>query len=167
MSDFKQMEQEVAANTGVDPDEYSGRVVVLARWRGLLHRVEKIAEPAAATHYRMDRMTSEASVEVRRLLSAQLTGHAVSTAPVPDPLPRLWDTLMSELYRYLAQTRTRLVLSPPGIGLARTRWRADTRPDEFEAPAYDSNPPVGVGSTMRVAIENLVRAFEGREPIDG
>lgn len=136
-------------------------------WRGqqlsAQQTFDSIAFPNGPSHYQMDRAVWDVTVRVRRELAK---------AKYPDadfdrqrPLRNEYEAFCA-IRNYLAvNVNRRFVLVPPGQG-GFDRWRAyfKGRSDIWE---IEANPPVGVGSTDYMAIENLLRFTENREPLDG
>lgn len=143
------------------PEPSDPRVVVRATWQGLIHTCEKVVPAALATHHAVDKAVWDATVEVRRALVQQRYPgiDLVSTSRVGL---RNEFELMGAIRSYLVQNpERRFELIPPGRGWS--YWSAwFTRAPK---PDIDLHPPTGIGSTDQVAMENLLRFTEGKEPI--
>lgn len=150
------------------PDEPTARVVVQATWQGLIHKCEKVVSPELAVHHVMDRAVWNATVEVRRLLAKQRYPNLALDSRVAF---RNEFEAMGAIRNHCVRTGDRFELVPPSPHVT-DKWRAyfkktRTPLDTLDPFWLEHNPAVGVGSTEYVAIENLLRFTEGREPIDG
>lgn len=151
---------------GPSLDDPTARVVVQATWQGLIHKCEKVIQPVLAKHPVMDKAVWDATIVVRRALAKQR---------YPDPSFE-YSELRNEfeafgaIRSHCATTLDRFELVPPSSHTT-DKWRAYFKKTRTPLDALDPfwierNPIVGVGSTDYVAIENLLRFTEGREPID-
>jgi hypothetical protein len=147
------------------PDE-TARVVVQATWRGLTQKCEKAVLSDAASHHRVDKAVWDAHIEVRRLLVQQAYPGTHSTDSLTQAGIRNEIEAFGAIRNHCLQTGDRFELIPPDR--REYRWRAYFKKTSEELRGrLGSNPSVGIGSVEYVAIENLLRATEGREPIDG
>jgi hypothetical protein len=138
----------------------TARVTVRATWRGAVHECEKAILPEAATVYAVDKAIWDATVQVRRTVIKQ----AYPNVSLTDSRVQFRNEFeaMGAIRNYLAVNTDRFfALEPPRQGV--DQWRAYF---SSRYPIGELKPPVGVGSTEYVAIENLLRFTEGREPID-
>jgi hypothetical protein len=125
-----------------------------------------------ATHNRVDRAVWDATVQVRRLLVKQ----QYPDADVTERRVAFRNEVeqFGAIRNHCAQTGDRFELVPPFAGTT-DKWRAYFKKRLWATDAQylpgpgniESNPAVGVGSTEHLAVENLLRLVEGREPIDG
>lgn len=144
------------------------RVVLQAGWQGLIHKFERTFSPElAVTHYAMDKAVWDAAVEVRRLLVRQEYPEAVVVEKRRVELRNEFEAF-GAIRTHCLQTGDRFELVPPGPDT--DKWRAYFKKRPWVQPmdtfAIDMNPAVGVGSVDYIAIENLLRFVEGREPIN-
>lgn len=147
------------------------RIVVRATYEGQAHQYEKVVHPDLG-HYGVDKGVWDATVQVRRALVQQAYPSAIlaDEEAARIGLRNEFETWYS-IRNHCARTCDRFELVPPERGVT-DKWRAyfkKTRtPPEIPDPFWiERHPVVGVGSTERIAIENLLRATEGKEPIDG
>lgn len=162
-ADYQESERKVAASTGVDPEQRQGRVIVVAQWRGLEHRSERLIAAEQAQLHVMDQQVFGAATEVRKRLIAQRHG---ADAVTGEPNLRSTAEAMEQITRYCLRTGARFILFPPS--------------DDSLTPSEDNQwismltrsepggvPPRAGGSSPGLAIENLLRQTEGREPTSG
>jgi hypothetical protein len=151
------------------------RVVVEASWCGRIHKTEKVisTDDPAQAHHVVDKAVWDAHVQVRRALAAQRYGDSVlENTRLTQAGFRNETEAMAEIRNHCARTGYRFELVPPASGVT-NMWRAYFKkprvPSDlpYEPFAIEHNPAVGVGSEYYVAIENLLRFVEGREPVDG
>lgn len=147
-------------------DDETARVVVQAIWRGLVQKCEKAILPGFASHHRVDKAVWDAHIEVRRLLVQQAYPGTQATDSLAQAGIRNETEAFGAIRNHCLQTGDRFELIPPGAAFG--RWRAYFKQTSEELRGrLGRNPAVGVGSTEYLAIENLLRFIEGREPIDG
>lgn len=157
-----------------NPNEGPARVILQIIWKGLTHKHEWAALPHAATHYAMDKAIWDASVAARRKLveqeypNADLTSARRGQSNIRNEF-EAFGAIRSYLNRHEG---ARFELVAPDRNMP-TKWRAHFKgvSERLEVIQgfcdVEMNPPVGIGSVDYIAIENLLRFTEGREPIDG
>lgn len=148
----------------VVPKDLTANVIIRVLWRGLIHKVEKVITAEIADHYHVDRAVWDATVEIRRALVQQEYSNLKQDGGRGAGLRNEFEAF-GGIRAYLHENpERRFELIPPGRGW--DSWSAwftlPNRPGEI-----DHNPPLGVGSTDRIAIENLLRFIEGRDVING
>lgn len=148
----------------------TARVRLEVVWRGnkVEHKTEVPAE--LANHYKMDKAIWDATVSVRRALVRQQYPHLAEGEGRRVEFRNEFEAF-GAIRSYLGQhPESRFELVPPDRQMP-NQWRAyfkDSSRVVGEFPfEIEMNPPVGIGSTDYIAIENLLRFTEGREPIDG
>jgi hypothetical protein len=161
---------DTAIETRTEYDLIPASVVVRATWRGLTHQCEKTVLPDTASHYAMDRAVWDATVQVRHaLVQQQYPGVSAAGARVEV---RNDFEAFGAIRSYLAMNPGRYfeLIPPLPVAKINDKWFAYFKrrvAGKFNPGDIDIRPPVGVGSTDTIAIENLLRFTEGREPIDG
>jgi hypothetical protein len=144
------------------PPQFPGpRVSLAVSWQGRLFGVEKPLL-IGVRHYAVDRAVWEATVKVRR----ELAQHEYPDAEFERRVPiRNEFEAFSAIRTHCLQTGDRFELIPPGPAFC--RWRAYFKKTSEELRGrLDNGPSVGIGSVDYIAIENLLRFTEGRDPIN-
>jgi hypothetical protein len=137
-------------------------------WQGRVHTSRKpLASDLATNHHAIDRAIWDATVEVRRALVLQRYPHLADVDSRRVEFRNEFEAF-GAIRAYLSQhPHARFELVPPGRDT--DKWRAYFKLGANHMSPFDieMNPPVGIGSTDYVAIENLLRFTEGRDTIDG
>lgn len=152
--------------TGPENKNPNARVRVEVIWKGQKYDYTTEVLPERATHYTMDREVYKAHIKVRCCLAeVEYPGRDFTSAsgPVRDEMAR-WNGIAV----YLSQTPDAwFEFVPPDPARGRHKWYAWFKTRQDELFAVEANPPVGLGTSYAVAVENLLRYVEGKEPIGG
>jgi len=146
-------------------DSTIARVEMSVIWRG--HRIEcriELPDNGNQRHYTMDSSVWKATVAVRRAL-VQIEYPRADLDERPTQI-RLEAQAFNDIRNYLDKNRDRIfsIMAPDSNFY---HWRAYFSSKVGDWDGFDLNPPMGVGADQYIAIENLLRFVEEREPIDG
>jgi hypothetical protein len=140
------------------------KVTVQVQWKGQEFGAKGLLPPEDALHHRVDQLLFRTTTTVRRELVKQQYGDdapGLRASPIRTP-DQMWFCVQN----YVAQhSQTFFKLVPPDRFSPQWRaWFCTYRSSgSLDLPLHE---PLGLGSNMWVAIENLLRAVEGTEVIE-
>lgn len=147
-----------------DKDREPGvRVSLTVLWKDQTFGAKGALPPEQAYHWTIDRLIHRVSTSVRRELLKQQYGQdapGLQEGPIRAPA-----AMFGGVRDYTAQhSETFFKLAPPDRFSPKWRaWFCTYQESTLDLPLSE---PLGIGDTMWVAIENLLRGVEGTEAIE-